>query len=41
MISKETHIKIVLEMAGSGVPGKVPKMMNVEKILLIILKSLS
>lgn len=32
MISKETHIKIVLEMAGSGVPGKVPKMMNVEKI---------
>lgn len=32
MISKETHIKIVLEMAGSGVSGKVPKMMNVEKI---------
>lgn len=32
MISKETHIKIVLEMAGSGVPGKVQKMMNVEKI---------
>lgn len=41
MISKETHIKIVLEMAGLGVLGKVPKMMNVEKILLIILKSLS
>lgn len=32
MISKEIYIKIVLEMVGLGVLGKVLKMMNVEKI---------